>query len=44
MGAWFAACWIFENRLALVIGNDSYKSIAVLLKAKADAKAYAQKR
>ena len=51
MRAWFAACWILfclassalaENRLALVIGNDSYKHIDVLQKAKADAQAYAQ--
>src|SRR5277367_5495064 len=51
MRAWFAACWVLfwlassalaENRLALVIGNDSYKHIQVLQKAKADAKAYAQ--
>src|SRR5271170_5120739 len=51
MRAWFAACWILfclassalaENRLALVIGNDSYKHIGVLQKAKADAQAYAQ--
>jgi uncharacterized caspase-like protein len=30
-----------ENRLALVIGNDGYKHIAVLQKARADAKSYA---
>jgi hypothetical protein len=30
-----------EKRLALVIGNDSYQHIDKLLKAKADAKGYA---
>src|ERR1700722_14011522 len=40
--------WLFlatsalaENRLALVIGNDGYKHITVLQKARADAKSYA---
>src|ERR1700722_16369875 len=40
--------WLFlatsalaENRLALVIGNDGYKHITVLQKARADAKGYA---
>ena len=50
MRSWIAVLisWLFlatsalaENRLALVIGNDGYKHIAVLQKARADAKSYA---
>ena len=50
MRPWVAVllAWLFltmpalaENRLALVIGNDGYKNIGVLQKARADAKSYA---
>ena len=41
--AWlgFAGSALAENRLALVIGNDSYQHIEALQKARADAKSYA---